>query len=67
MTDGSDAGEYAHASRPWLPDAPTTMIPSAMSFCIASLNATDLGIPMLMLATAGVPAWWWLMTQSIAG
>ena len=49
-----------------LPAATAKTIPSATPRATAAFMADDAPPPRLMFATAGTPAWWWLMTQSTA-
>ena len=55
IANGSDAGEYEHASLLLFPAAATTEILSCINETTASLIRTELLAPRLRFATAGVP------------
>jgi hypothetical protein len=55
IANGSDAGEYEHASLLLFPAAATTETLSCINETTASLTSTDLLAPRLKFATAGVP------------
>ena len=55
IANGSDAGEYEHASLLLFPAATTTETLSWINETTASLTSTDLLAPRLKFATAGVP------------
>ncbi|MEY3483131.1 MAG: hypothetical protein RLZ40_1174 [Actinomycetota bacterium] len=65
IAEGSPAGDTVHALTLELPAATTNVTPSATPRATARSSAADRGPPRLMLATAGTPAWWWEITQSI--
>ena len=54
IANGSEAGEYEHASRFKFPAAITTEMLSATADATALFNTAENERPILMLATAGV-------------
>ena len=66
IANGSDAGEYEHASRLLFPAAITTEILSSMSETMAPFNAIEKEPPRLKFATAGLVSTWSSMIHSTA-
>jgi len=62
---GSPAGDTVQALTFELPAATTNVTPSATPRATARSSAAERGPPRLMFATAGTPAWWCVMIQSM--
>src|SRR3954465_4640473 len=65
MACGTSAGEGGHASGLSFPGATPEATPSAIEFLTAWSSAAFTPPPRLMFATAGCPAWWFEVTQSM--